>query len=88
MEPTVPFGELQVSFTLWHGYVGIHESAGDFGLLAFKVASYFAGGLIFTIPRLLTPNLVGCMVAHWLADAVLMIAAHPTGRWLRDAMLG
>src|SRR5207249_3870375 len=77
-----------VSFTIWHGYLGVHESGGDFGLLAVKLASYFAGGLLFTIPRLLSPNLMGCMVAHWLTDAVLMIAAHPAGGWLRDAILG
>ena len=73
-------------FVLWHVCLNWSETPGDLLLFLGKLGAYAAGGLAFTLP-LISRNLVGCFTAHWLADAVLMLIAHPEGQWLREIVL-
>lgn len=77
-----------IAFTGWHLTIGIQESGGNLGLLGLKLLAYFGGSLLLTLPLLTTGNVLGCMVAHWLADALLMTVGNPTGQGLRAVLLG
>ncbi|MBV9356413.1 MAG: CPBP family intramembrane metalloprotease [Chloroflexi bacterium] len=78
-----------VCFELWHLALGLREASGlDRGQLVEKLGAYALGSVVFTLPRLLTGQLVGSMLLHWLADALLMVAGHPSGERFRALLLG
>jgi membrane protease YdiL (CAAX protease family) len=78
-----------VCFELWHLALGLREASGlDRGQLAEKLGAYALGSAIFTLPRLLTGQLAGSMVLHWLVDALLLVAGHPSGHQFRALVLG
>lgn len=74
-------------FSGWHLEIGLRESDGDWPVLGLKLAAYLLGSLLFTLPLLRTGNIAGCMLAHWLADAVLMLVGNPAGGWLKATLL-
>lgn len=76
-----------LSFIGWHLSLGASEASGDPGLFAQKVGGYAVGGVIFGLPRVAGAHLAGSMVAHWLADALLLLVGHPAGAWLSQALL-
>ncbi len=76
-------------FEIWHLALGLREVPDfDRDQLVEKLGAYALGSVVFTLPRLLTGQLVGCMLLHWLVDALLMVAAHPSGRGFRELVLG
>jgi membrane protease YdiL (CAAX protease family) len=78
-----------VCFMAWHGAIGLSEVPTlALGALVAKFGGYFLGGPVFSVPRLGTSVLLGCIVAHWLADALLMVVSHPSGAWLRALVFG
>jgi hypothetical protein len=77
------------AFVAWHATLAVREVPDlAAGPLALKLAGYALGGVAFALPRLSTGNLLGCLIAYWLADAVLMLLAHPLGVRLRRLILG
>lgn len=75
------------AFALWHMAVNFHTVSGTnigaMGLAPLAVlgamVSVFVGGMIFSVLRLRTGNLVGSIVAHWLIDALMTLAAYVHG---------
>jgi hypothetical protein len=87
-QPGLAAARIERAFVAWHATLAIREVpdlAPD--QLGLKLAGYALGGAAFALPRLRTGHLAGCLVAHWLADAVLMLLAHPLGCRLRDLVL-
>jgi membrane protease YdiL (CAAX protease family) len=78
-----------VCFEVWHLALGMREASGlDRGQLAEKLGAYALGSVAFTLPRLLTGQLAGSVLLHWLVDALLMVAGHPSGHRFRALVLG
>jgi membrane protease YdiL (CAAX protease family) len=76
-------------FEAWHLALGLREVPDlDRDQLVEKLGAYALGSLLFTLPRLLTGQLAGCVLLHWLVDALLMVAAHPAGRGFCELVLG
>jgi membrane protease YdiL (CAAX protease family) len=83
--PVQPVMLSMVVFVGWHVCLGWLEvpDRNPRKLLG-KFASYAVGSLIFTAPYLATGHVAGSIVAHWLTDCVLLLAGHPSGRWLTE----
>ena len=76
------------AFVGWHACLGWLEVPDrNPGELGRKFAAYAFGSLIFTTPYLATGHVAGSVVAHWLTDCLLLLAGHPSGRWLRTIVL-
>jgi membrane protease YdiL (CAAX protease family) len=63
-------------FTLWHLEIARGEMpVFRWGELAGKLAAYYAGGVVFGYLYIATGHLAGSMAAHWLFNALAMLAA-------------
>jgi membrane protease YdiL (CAAX protease family) len=73
-----------VTFVAWHAYLGWSEVPDhNPRTLSKKFGSYAFGSLIFTAPYVATRHVAGSIFAHWLTDCLLLLAGHPSGRWLK-----
>lgn len=81
--PVQPVMLSMLVFVGWHACLGWLEVPDrNPRMLLGKFVSYAVGSLIFTAPYLATGHVAGSIVAHWLTDCVLLLAGHPSGRWL------
>jgi membrane protease YdiL (CAAX protease family) len=65
------------AFALWHVVLTLKETPRYHrpATIASKLAVDFLGGVLFSLLRGKTSNLVGSVIAHWVFDAVLMFGA-------------
>jgi membrane protease YdiL (CAAX protease family) len=68
-------------FTLWHLEIARREMPTFRAReLAGKLAAYYAGGVVFGYLRVTTGHLAGSLAAHWLFNALAMLAARAAAR--------
>jgi membrane protease YdiL (CAAX protease family) len=85
----IRLGVLSVAcFVGWHACLGWSEVPDHNPReLTVKFGSYALGSLIFTAPFVVTGDVAGSILAHWLADCLLLWVGHPSGRWLKAILL-
>jgi membrane protease YdiL (CAAX protease family) len=80
----VPLLLTRAVFVVWHAGLGWSEVPDhDPRKLLEKYGFYALGSLVFTLPRVLSGHVAGSIAIHWGADALLLFAGHPSGRWLK-----
>lgn len=86
--PVWPTTLSMACFVAWHACLGWSEVPDhNPRALTGKFGSYALGSLIFTTPYLATGHVAGAILAHWLTDCLLLLAGHPSGRWLKSIVL-
>jgi membrane protease YdiL (CAAX protease family) len=72
------------AFLVWHAALGWSEVPDHQPRkLLQKYGFYALGSLVFTLPHLATGHVAGSMATHWLADGLLLLAGHTSGRRLK-----